>query len=262
VTASAWPGWTFLYWLGDAEGTDAILSLDITRNKYVEAVFGVPLTAGPQPLAMYPQGNLYPYGTFVKLTAIPPPGQYFVQWLANVGLASPGTNNPAVISLTNPSPVTATWLSGTLGLGETSLTVIENGRGRVALFPQKYHYFINEFAGLIALPDAGQDFIGWSGDASGNQNSIVVSMAQTRVITATFTKRPSLEVGTPLEGLVEDGFRLTLMGEFETNYAILGSTNLADWSSLGIVTNTHGTVQFTDSGATNLGLRFYRAVAR
>jgi hypothetical protein len=86
-------------------------------------------------------------------------------------------------------------------------------------------------------------------------------MNTSKVITANFTKRPSLRVGTPLEGFVEDGFRLTLTGEFGAPYAILGSTNLLDWDSVGTVTNTYGMIQFTDTVATNLPARFYRALS-
>jgi hypothetical protein len=92
------------------------------------------------------------------------------------------------------------------------------------------------------------------------QNPLAVTMNASKMITANFTKQPSLRVGTSLEGLVEDGFRLTLTGEFGASYAILGSTNLLDWATIGTGTNTYGTVQFTDPAATNLPACFYRAL--
>ena len=141
------------------------------------------------------------------------------------------------------------------------MTVVENGKGRVVVIPGKSRYAINETVGLIPVADLGQEFIGWSGDATGTQNPLLVSMVQSRVITAQFTKRPSLRVGTPLEGLTENGFRLTVLREFGTPYTILGSTNLADWIAAGTVTNIYGTVQLTDPAATNLLRRFYRAAS-
>ena len=84
-------------------------------------------------------------------------------------------------------------------------------------------------------------------------------MDQSKIIRAIFTKRPSLRANTPLEGLVEDGFRLTLIGDVGAQYQVLGSTNLLDWSLAGTVTNPYGTAQFTDGAATNLHLRFFRA---
>lgn len=72
--------------------------------------------------------------------------------------------------------------------------------------------------------------------------------------------RPTMRAVTPLEGLNEDGFRMAVLGEFGAAYNILSSTNLLDWSPVGVVTNTLGTVQFTDPGATNSPARFYRSV--
>ena len=40
VTATPSPGWTFLQWLGDASGANPITSICVTRDKYVQAVFG------------------------------------------------------------------------------------------------------------------------------------------------------------------------------------------------------------------------------
>ena len=47
---------------------------------------------------------------------------------------------------------------------------------------------------------------------------------------------------------------------FGAEYRVLGSTDLSNWQPLGVVTNTYGTSQFTDEGATNTSVRFYRAV--
>ncbi len=256
VTATPAPGWTLLHWLGDAFGTNSQVTLHMARNKTVQAIFGTQLSY-TSPILASPQTPPYPYGTGVKFTAIPPAGTYFTYWTGDAS----GTNNPTFFTVTNPTLSISCQL-GTLSSGETSLTVIENGKGQVALLPPKYRYYISETANLIPIPDPGQDFIGWSGDATGAQNPLLVSMAQSRVITANFTKRPSLRADTPLEGFVDGGFRLTLTGEFGTNYAILGSTNLADWTLVGTVANTYGTAQITDPAATNLFRRFYRALAQ
>ncbi|MCX6926306.1 MAG: chitobiase/beta-hexosaminidase C-terminal domain-containing protein, partial [Verrucomicrobia bacterium] len=43
ATANATPGWTFLHWLGDTVGTSPAVSVSMTRNKTVRAVFGTTL---------------------------------------------------------------------------------------------------------------------------------------------------------------------------------------------------------------------------
>lgn len=254
VTANPSPGWTFLQWLGDASGTNPVVGLHMNRNKLVQAMFGTPLNHAPS-ITVAPEAEIYPYGTPVRLTAIPPDGSYFVSWMGNVL----GTNNPTTFVVSSAAPDIDCEFAP-LGFGESSLTVVENGRGQVVVVPAKNRYAINETVGLIAIPESGQQFLGWTGDADGKESPMLVSMIQSRFVTANFTKRPTLRVGTPLEGLVEDGFRLTLLGEFGSQHSILGTTDFLQWTPIGTVTNTYGTVQLIDPAATNLPSRFYRAV--
>lgn len=253
VAATPGQGWQFLYWLGDAAGANTNIDVSVTRNKYVQAVFGTTLTTSGLILA-YPQSAFYPYGTVVKLTAQPPNGTSFASWSGDVS----GTNNPLNLTLTNGN-LSVSCLLGSLNTGQFALTVIESGYGHVSVNPYANAYSNGQAVTLTPLPGAGQDFIAWSGDASGTQNPLLVPVSSNKVIAANFTKRPTLRVGTPLEGLVEDGFRLTILGDFGTPYSILGSTNLFDWTVIGTVTNAYGTVQLTDPIATNLSRRFYRA---
>ena len=255
LIATPAPGWQFLYWLGDEKATNQTTSLQITRNKCVMAVFGTQLS-GSALLFLNPQSDFYPYGTVVKLTASPPTGTYFSSWSGDTS----GTNNPLSVTVTNPNQ-SVSCLLGTLGVGQFALTIIENGQGHVAVSPLANYYTNGQLVTLTATPDPGQGFVGWNGDATGSANPLVVTMSQSKIITASFTKRPSLRVGTCVEGLVEDGFRLTLTGEFGTRYTIWTSTNLAEWTEAGTVTNTYGTAQFTDEAATNTPHRFYQAVS-
>jgi hypothetical protein len=55
---------------------------------------------------------------------------------------------------------------------------------------------------------------------------------------------------------------LSLSGGQTGAYDIQASTNFADWETLTTVVNASGTLQFTDTAATNYILRFYRAVGR
>ena len=76
--------------------------------------------------------------------------------------------------------------------GQAALTTLINGRGRVNVSPRANLYAINQTVTLTPLPDAGETFLNWSGDASGTQNPLTVSMTQSKVITANFTSRPFL----------------------------------------------------------------------
>ena len=85
-------------------------------------------------------------------------------------------------------------------------------------------------------------------------------MTSNMVLTANFTPRPQLQGEGDPELLSQDGFRVTLTGEWGTPYRIDRSTNLTEWTPLTTLTNWFGAVQFTDGAGTNLPSRFDRAV--
>jgi hypothetical protein len=57
--------------------------------------------------------------------------------------------------------------------------------------------------------------------------------------------------------------RFTVLGAVGETYRVLGNTNLSttNWITLANLTNQSGTVQFTDSSATNFIRRFYRTIS-
>src|ERR1041385_2602805 len=102
-------------------------------------------------------------------------------------------------------------------------------------------------------------FIGWGGSGSGPQNPLAVSMDESKVITANFTKRPYLNVLNCLGESSGGAFRFKLTGILGEQYGIEASINLKDWIRLARLTNALGIVQFEDALGTNINHRFYRA---
>jgi len=260
VTLTAQPsnGWTFLEWRGDASGANPSVDVTMNRPKTVQAIFGTTLgttVAGNGAVDVHPALPLYPYGTVARLTAIPQPGNYFGVW----GNAASGNTNPLYFAVIGANPVVSS-LFGALGANQYALIVIPDGFGKMTVTPRANVYATGAGVSINAVPDPGQEFLGWSGDASGTQNPLLISMTASKTIIATFTRKPSLIVDSPLNGLFEDGFRLTLRGEFGQAYRIDASTNLVGWSPLTTITNIYGTTQFTDETATNAERRFYRAL--
>ena len=261
VTATPASGWTFLHWLGDASGTNPTVNVTMTRNKTLRAIFGTALNTtlvGGGSLVVSPVSPLYPHGTLVVLTAVPATGNYLAFW-ANA--ASGQTVNPLFFSVTNASPTVTAVFASLGGTQTNALTVIPDGEGQVTLTPPGNRFWVNTNVELQAKPEAGQEFLGWAGNASGGENPLVVAMNSNKVITATFTRRPRLQGEGNPEMLSQDGFRLTLTGEFGAAYELFGSTDLNGWSPLGTVTNTWGVVQFNDPEATTNTHRAYRARA-
>jgi uncharacterized repeat protein (TIGR02543 family) len=258
VTANPASGWTFLQWLGDLSGTNPVASVTMTRNKTVKAIFGTTLNttaAGSGSVVLNPPGGLYPYGTVVWLSGIPQPGNYFGVW----GNAASGNTNPLPFTVTNANP-TISSLFAAVGAGQAALTVVPVGKGRITVAPRANVYTTGQGVNITATADPGQRFLGWSGDATGSANPLSVTMTANKTIYANFTHNPSLSFQASYEGLKPDGFVSTLTGDFGARYEIDASSNLVNWASLTIVTNSYGSVTFTDPAAPSLQRRFYRAL--
>jgi hypothetical protein len=258
VTATPAKGWSLLEWLGDATGTSTQQTITMSRDKVAQALFGTTLSttaAGGGSVSVYPTGGLYPYGSSVRLAAQPQAGNYFVIW----GNAASGNSNPLYFTINNPTQ-TISSLFGALNSNQVSLTVFPTGFGQVSATPRANAYQAGTSVKLAAVPDSNQSFLGWAGDASGTDNPLTLSMTTNKTVAAQFTKFPSLIASAGLTGLTPDGFRFLLSGESVAIYQVFSSTDLFVWTTLGILTNQFGTIQFTDSAATNLLFRFYRAV--
>ena len=258
VNASPSPGWTFLGWFGDSESAGTSYEVLMNRNKCVEAFFGTTLnttTNGAGSLVLTPTATYYPYGTEVQVAAIPQPGSVFGVW----GNAAAGVSNPLTFEVTNANP-TISGSFAALPASDASLVVIPHGRGQVTINPAANSYPQGANVTLTAFPDVDQSFYGWSGDAAGTQNPFQVNMGQSKLIVANFSTRPGVSADTCLEGMVEQGFRFRLDGEFGATYQILSSTDGFFWSTFASVTNTYGTMQIIDTRGTNRGKMFYRAL--
>jgi hypothetical protein len=258
LTATPSEGWSFVQWLGDASGTNPAANVALNRDKCMEAVFGTPLNTsalGSGSVVVNPAAGILPYGTVVRLTALPQAGNYFAFW----GGAGSGTNNPLSFPVTSAQP-TVTAVFQPLSAGQVALTVLPNGRGSVTSNPRGSRFPSGQSVSLTAIADADQEFLGWTGDGTGTTTNLTVALTRSKVITAIFTQRPRLSLGPCLGGWREDGFQLTLTGEFDGHYRIEQSSGLTDWNTLANFTNTYGIWQMMDTTATNDTTRFYRAV--
>jgi hypothetical protein len=229
----------------------------MNTNKTVTGVFATTLSttvAGNGQVSLNPPGGLYPYGTTVRLTGVPGSGSYFGAW----GNAASGNVNPLYFIVTNPTP-TVSSIFGTTSAGQAALTVEISGHGRVNVSPQGNVFSTGQMVTLTAVPDSGQSFLGWGGNASGLQTPLSVTLNQSEVITASFTGAASLRVGSQFgEGMGPGGFQFGLLSDPGTIYPIYWSTNLSLWQSMGNVTNPSGTAEVLDSGASNSPQKFYR----
>jgi hypothetical protein len=69
---------------------------------------------------------------------------------------------------------------------------------------------------------------------------------------------PSLQILPPQ--MTTNGFRFRLSGPSKSHYVILASTDLRNWTPISTNAAPSGTVDFTDTSATNQSFRYYKAM--
>ncbi|MEJ2753084.1 MAG: hypothetical protein P8169_10495, partial [Chloroflexota bacterium] len=144
--------------------TGYLLSYNVTGSGAIEL--------DPQP----DENGRYVCSQVVTLQATPE--DTFVEWSGDLT----GSEPTAALMMDGDKAVTATFVE------EYTLTVDVIGDGQVVISPDQEYYEAGTEVTLTAV--AGQDFYfdGWSGDASGAMNPLVVTMDSDKAITAIFAK--------------------------------------------------------------------------
>jgi hypothetical protein len=255
VTAQAEASWSFLEWRGAVTGTNPVAILEMNSDKCVSAIFATTLSttvAGNGAIVPDPASNLYPYGTLVRLYAVPAISNYFVTW----GNYGSGSQNPLAFSMTVPNPAVSSAFFP-VGSNQVTLTAVPDGLGLIEMTPATNRYALGQIVTLRARPESGQTFLYWSGDATGKEPTIPVTLDRSKVVTGHFSKTPHLIAGPCQMGIGATGFYGTFSGAWNTPYTIY-SGDLFTFHAFLTATNPYGTFQFTDSDSTNLTGRFFR----
>jgi len=257
LTATAIPGWSFAGWSGDATGSTNPLSLTIEGNTSITATFiqdEYTLTVTPVgsgAVAIDPVQTTYHYGDQVTLTATADPGWSFSGWSGD----ATGSTNPLTVTIAGDTSITATFTQD-----EYTLTTAVDplGSGSVQIDQAgPYHY--GDEVTLTATANAGWDFVSWSGDASGIESPLVITIHGDTNITANFTDHYALIVeinpsgfGTvtldPKQESYQYGTQVTLTPIPNPGWYFLG------WS--GDVTATDNPLVITVEGETNITANF------
>ncbi len=104
--------------------------------------------------------------------------------------------------------------------GQVSLVLFSEGEGQVVADPRVNVCATGTTVTLTANPKTGQAFLGWSTDAAGNTNPLTLTMDQSKVVVANFSKRPRLEAWTRPTPLHDGAALLLLTGEWGATYDV------------------------------------------
>jgi len=196
VTVEAIPeeGWKFINWTGDvAEGEeeekeitimmddDKVLTANFEIKTYILSVE----TVGEGEVEIEPVKTEYEHGEEVNLTAIPEEGWEFAEWTGD----ETGTEEEITITMDDDKVLTANFEIKTY-----TLSVETVGEGEVEIEPVKTEYEHGEEVNLTAISEEGWEFVEWTGDYTGTEEEITITMDDDKNVIANFIQLFELEV--------------------------------------------------------------------
>ena len=266
VTLTATPdaGYQFDGWSGDASGTTNPLSITMDADKTITAMFSpiqrtltINATNGAVSTNPNPTGGTYDDGTSVTLTATPDAGYQFDGWSGDAS----GTANPLSITMDADKTITALFspIQRKLTLNTTNGSVSTNPN------PTSGTYNDGTSVTLTATPDAGYQFDGWSGDASGTTNPLSIIMDADKTVTAIFSRiQRTLTINAtngsvtvspnPVNGTYDDGTVVTLTAVPDSGYQFDAWSGDATGTTTQITITMDANKTVTASFSTTLGV--------
>jgi gliding motility-associated-like protein/uncharacterized repeat protein (TIGR02543 family) len=188
LTATPATGYTFTGWSGNATGTSTTLTVTMDGNKSVTANFQaishtLVATSSPSAGGTVSGGGSYAFGSTATLTATPAAGYTFTGWSGD----ATGTASSITVTMDGDKNVTANFQeqSGTTKYTLAIATSPSDG-GSVS---GAGSYDAGSVVTLAATPAAGYTFTGWSGDVSGTDASVSVTMDGNKNVTANFQQQ-------------------------------------------------------------------------
>ena len=248
LTAAPSNGWTFMRWQGATNTTANPISLTVAQTNNVQAIFGT--TVGTNSLGgsvILNLTNPIAFGTSLTVSAVPDAGNYFAGWAGSLS----GTNSPARFVATNASPI-ASALFSPLPPGKFSLSVVVIGAGFETNTPLKSFYNPGDVVTMRALTNGTEIFLGWSGDTSGTNNPLNVTMTTKKIIQANFGFAPQVTI-TPLTQTVLAGSNAT----FTASAIGIPPLIYRWWNGAGLIIGaTNAAFTITNTQPTNAGNYF------
>ena len=128
-----------------------------------------------------PDQTSYESGTIVMLTPIPDTGYIFTGWSGD----ATGTDDPLSVTMDSDKNITANFTE----VAPTEYTLnVTAVNGTVDIDPDQTSYESGTIVMLTPIPDTGYIFTGWSGDATGTDDPLSVTMDSDKNITANFAE--------------------------------------------------------------------------
>ena len=195
VTLRATPniGWTFTGWSGALTSTELETQLTITGNAIVNATFTQDqydvnveiVSLGKEgvggTVSLNPNKATFVYNEQVALSAQANTCWAFDHWEGDLS----GNNQVELLTVTRDMNVKAVFKQKI-----HTLTINKTGPGNVVIAPNLAQYYCGDSVTLTAVPAQNFFFTGWSGDLTGAQNPVTLTIEKNTIIGATFSNNP------------------------------------------------------------------------
>jgi uncharacterized delta-60 repeat protein len=129
-----------------------------------------------------PVPDIYAYyiGTEAHVEAVPDTGYRFDEWTGDVPSGHEG-DNPVTILMDSNKSIEATFIR------QYTLTISTGSGGTTDPSPDTYAHDTGTQTSVRAIANSGYEFSQWSGDASGTDNPITITMNADKAIRANFS---------------------------------------------------------------------------
>lgn len=196
VTAVPAAGWQFSHWTLGLSGTTATQSLTIVGNTNLQAVFE-PVTyglnvgwTGDGTVGTVPDKTEFTAGEVVTVTATSGVGHTFTGWREQLSETLFSTSITTTVTMTEEksilavfTPITYTLDLNLVGSGSVAIGLVDVTCAADCSQEISYGSVIS----MTAVAASGATFTGWSGDVSGTQATVTVTVTADTQITAVFT---------------------------------------------------------------------------
>lgn len=200
TAAATAPGYNFAGWQGDVTGTENPVTVPVTKNMVVTALFAqkftVTTSASPVEggtVTVSPQQDTYDPGTQITVTASSNTDYTFTGWSGDLS----GTELSKVTTVNGNLNIV-----GNFGLAEFTFEATSSGNGTVDWTPKKDLYAAGEEVTVTASPNSGFAFNGWTGGiiAPKELNPLVVTMDGNKSVIANFVSSQTFVVNVTVPG--------------------------------------------------------------
>ena len=188
ILATPNSGYQFVKWTGDvADPNNASTTITINNDETVRANFErVQYTLTIQDTeggSTSPAAGSYTYysGDVVSISATADAGYNFVNWSGDV--SDPNAASTTVV-MDDDKTISANFASDTTY--PLTITASPSAGGTTDPIPGTHNYAENEMVQVTAIPNSGYHFVNWTGDASGTDSVITITMDAEKNITANF----------------------------------------------------------------------------